>query len=296
MTFDHMPLGLIYGYLFALGACIGSFLGVVIDRLPLGESVVRPRSRCGQCRKTLLWYDNLPILSHLALRGRCRFCRTPYGARSLALELLMGLMFVALFARFGATVACGFWLVAASALVAITFLDIDYFWVPDAITYPLMVWALAGALVPVGPALRGALWGLLPAALLWLVALGFERIAGKEGLGFGDIKLLAALGLMLGLPGGLLALFLGSVQGAVLGSIILATGGHKQRSQPLPDAAGAETGQAVAAAEPAGAEEAWVPDPKAVPFGPFLVLGALQVLFFPEVFAGLFHKLLESAG
>jgi leader peptidase (prepilin peptidase)/N-methyltransferase len=265
---------------------VGSFLGVVIARLPANQSIITPRSRCDACKQPLRWYDNVPLLSYLILRGRCRACGASYGARSVLLELLTAWLFVALGAHWGATLALCAWLVFASGLIAITFLDIDYYWVPDVITYPLMVLALVATWLPVGPTLKGALWGLGPAALLWLVALAFHKITGKEGLGFGDIKLLAALGLMMGLPATLTALFLGSLQGAVAGSIILALGGHRQKPlPPLED--GAEP-------DPQG-EEAWVPDPKAVPFGPFLVLGALEVLFFPDFFARLFARLVSGS-
>ena len=282
MTPYPLPQPLLFTYLFGIGACVGSFLGLVIARLPANQSIITPRSRCDACKTPLRWYDNVPLVSYLVLRGRCRACGTAYGARTVVLELVTAWLFVALGAHFGATWALCAWLVFASGLIAITFLDIDYYWVPDVITYPLMALALAAACVPVGPTLKGALLGLGPAALLWLTAVAFERIAGKEGLGFGDIKLLAALGLMMGLPAALTALFLGSLLGAVAGSIILALGGHRQKSlPPLEDGA-----------EPhAQDEEAWVPDPKAVPFGPFLVLGALEALFFPDFFARLFAHL-----
>ena len=282
MTPYHMPQSFLLTYLFCVGACVGSFLGVVIARLPAGLSIISPRSRCDACKHPLRWYDNIPLMSYLMLRGKCRACGAHYGARSVVVELLTAWLFVALGAHFGATWALGVWLVFVSGLIAITFLDIDYFWVPDVITFPLMALALGAAWVPVGPTLKGALWGLGPAALLWLVAVVFKRLMGKEGLGFGDIKLLAALGLMMGLPAALTTLFLGSLQGAVAGSIILALGGHTQK--PLPPLEGG--------AEPdAEGEEAWVPDPKAVPFGPFLILGALEVLFFPDFFARLFARL-----
>lgn len=315
MTWTHLPPALFWPYLFSVGACVGSFLGVVVARLPLDISIIRPRSRCDSCLRPIAWYDNLPLISFMWLRGRCRACRAALGARSLLLELMTGLLFVALAAHLGQSWQLVWWLVFASGLLAITFLDIDHFWVPDVITYPLMAWALLATAVPGGPQLAVALWGLLPAALLWGVAWAFERIAHKEGLGLGDIKLLAALGLMLGLQSTLTLLFVASLQGAILGSIILASGGHEARPEPsAPEAghdgpgaslsqqsieiapgahgAGVQAHGATQQAVPSEASEPdWTPDPKAVPFGPFLVLATFEVLFYPEVFTHLFERL-----
>lgn len=311
MTWTHLPPLLLWPYLFAVGACVGSFLGVVVARMPQGLSLVRPRSRCDSCHVPIAWYDNLPLISYVCLRGRCRACHASVGVRSPLLELLTGLLFVALAAHLGPSWQLGWWLVFASGLLAITFLDIDHFWVPDAITYPLGAWALLACLMPGGPALSAALMGLLPAALLWGTAVAFERIAGKEGLGLGDIKLLAAMGLMLGLSSTLTLLFLASLQGAVLGSIILAAGGHRQAAVPEgPEGEGpavashgldpSEHGtgleqpdfQTRAADVEADTDaDAWQPDPKAVPFGPFLVLAAFEVLFFPNLFSRIFGRL-----
>lgn len=279
---------------------MGSFVGLVVARLPEAISVVRPRSRCDGCLVPLAWYDNLPVVSFVLLRGRCRHCKMAYGCRSVLVELLMGMLFVALGSHLGPSLMLVGWLVFSAGLMAITFLDIDHFWVPDAITYPLMAWALMAAALPSGPTLVTAFLGLVPAALMWGVAEGFRAIMGKEGLGFGDIKLLAALGLMMGLPATLTVLFVGSAQGAILGSIIVAAGGHKERAATLradEEAAGpigAEAGCGTEDGLEVAPEDPWVPDAKAVPFGPFLVLAAFEVLFFPDVFANLLGRLVGA--
>jgi leader peptidase (prepilin peptidase)/N-methyltransferase len=287
-----LPTPLLWAYLFSVGACVGSFIGVVVERLPLGMSVVRPGSHCGSCKKPIAWYDNLPIVSYLILRGRCRNCRQAYGARSVYLEFVMGCIFVAACARLGAHWQLVGWLPVLSGLMAITYLDIDHYWVPDIITYPLGLWAFACTWVPVGPTLPGALLGLMPAALLWGVATAFLRLTGKEGLGLGDIKLLAVVGAMLGLTAGLTVVFLASLQGAIVGSLILAMGGHKERVRDLPDVT--ETTQQGPESDPDG-QDAWTPDPAAIPFGPFLVLATLEVFFYPELFTQLFARILHAA-
>lgn len=308
MPLPHADHPLVFVYLFVLGACLGSFVGVVVDRLPRGESVVRPRSRCSACGHTLAWYDNLPLVSYLILRGRCRTCGVSFGARSLILELLTALLVLALYSHLGPCWAFVAWLPVLPAFLAITFLDIDHFWVPDVITGPLALWAMAWTFVPIGPTPVAALWGLTPALGMWAVAATYLRIAGKEGLGLGDIKLLAVMGLMMGPSGTLVALFVASLQGSVVGVLVLALGGHTRReaepeAMAVHEDGDALTGEAVPADTQthtenetdtsSDADEAWVPDPKAMPFGPFLVLGSLQVLFFPHVFAQVLSALVN---
>lgn len=275
-------------YLVAAGACVGSFLGVVIERLPLNQSIVWPGSRCDHCQTPLRWFDNVPVFSYLVLRGRCRTCRASYGPRMLVLELLMAALTLALWQRFGLSLSLVAWLPMTAALLAITFLDIDHFWVPDVITYPALVWAALWACTgATTPTAADALWGLVPAAMLWALASVFARCTGKEGMGLGDIKLLAVLGVMLGGAGGLTALFLASLQGSAAGGVILAAGGHRERERPelMESVPETERDTALSAGESDSAEAPWEPDPHAVPFGPFLVLGGLEVMFFPEAWS-----------
>jgi len=144
----------------------------------------------------------------------------------------MAAMSLALTFRLGVTWQLALWLPLAAALLTIIFLDIDHFWVPDVITFPAMAWALAGALVPGGIGIVSALLGLLPALGLWAFAAAFERLTGREGMGLGDIKLLAVLGLALGPQSGLIALMLAAVQGSVVGVLVLVVGGHKRVEPP----------------------------------------------------------------
>jgi leader peptidase (prepilin peptidase) / N-methyltransferase len=271
----QLPTWLWIGYLAAIGASLGSFVNVVIARLPTGESLVRPRSRCPSCKTPIAWYDNVPILSWLVLRGHCRRCKAPISARYMIVELLMAVLTIALFFRFGLTPELFTWMLLCAGLLAIVFLDIDHYWVPDVITFPCMALALLAAFLPGGIDPLEAIVGLVPALFLWGFAWMFEKIARREGMGLGDIKLLALIGLGLGALPTLSVLFLGAVQGSVVGVLVVMRGGHK-RVEPPP-----------------GSNDDWQPHPRAIPFGPFLILGCFEVLLLPETF-GRIPELVQS--
>ncbi|MEK7705272.1 MAG: prepilin peptidase [Myxococcota bacterium] len=258
---------LLVTYVVLVGAALGSFVNVVVARLPLGLSIVRPRSRCPACERTIRWYDNVPIVSYLLLRGRCRGCKAHIAIRYLLVELLMAALAGGLWTRFGWSLELAVWLLLVAALLAVLFLDIDYWWVPDVITFPAMALAAAASLLPGGLTPAQAAIGLAPAALLWAVAWGFERLTGREGMGLGDVKLLALIGLAVGAVDALSVLLLAALQGVVLGAVVLVTGGHR--------GAGATT----VGGDTAGDD--WVPPPRAIPFGPFLVLATLEVVLLP---------------
>jgi leader peptidase (prepilin peptidase)/N-methyltransferase len=272
---------LVFAYITAIGACVGSFVNVVVSRLPEALSVVRPRSRCPQCLQPLAWYDNVPVLSYVLLRGRCRACHKRIALRYVLVEVLAAGLFAALYVRFGLSWPLAVWLPLSAALLAITFLDIDHWWVPDSITYPGMAYALATQLLPGRMGLVQAALGLVPALLLFGVGWVFERVTKKEGMGLGDIKLLAMLGLALGIADSFTLLMLAALQGAAMGTLIIATGGHKDAT-----AAGGAIPVALA-------DDDWEPHPHAVPFGPFLALATFEVVLLPQVF-GAWHARLAG--
>jgi leader peptidase (prepilin peptidase)/N-methyltransferase len=234
------------------GLAIGSFLNVVIYRLPEGLSVARPSSRCPGCATPIAWYDNLPVLSYLWLRGRCRRCRQPISLRYPAIELATGLLFAGLALRFGATPLLPVWCLFSAALVAAAAIDFDHQIIPDEISLGGL--ALALLLVPsvyvmlgsgVGPALgRSAAGAAIGAGLLWTVGFLHARACvalGREfdhwpepgealptpgtldywiwfpGVGFGDVKLLAMIGAVLGPFGVVQTILAASIAGLVLG-------------------------------------------------------------------------------
>ena len=223
-----------------LGLCVGSFLNVVIHRLPLmleagwrresaemlelkvdespALTLSKPRSRCPSCSHAIAWHENIPVLSYVRLGGKCAACKAPISARYPFIEILTGVLFAAAAWRFGATPVSLLWCGFTAALVALAGIDWDTTLLPDNITLPLL-WAglVASALgwtIPLSDALWGAVAGYLS---LWSVYWLFKLTTGKEGMGFGDFKLLAALGAWLGLKM-ILPIVLGaSVLGAVVG-------------------------------------------------------------------------------
>jgi leader peptidase (prepilin peptidase) / N-methyltransferase len=189
--------------------------------LPAAEpfNLMRPSSRCRQCGHAIRWWENIPVLSYLALRGRCSACRTPIGLRYPTVELLTGACFAYAVARFGLSPAAAMWCAFAAALLALALIDWDTTYLPDDITLPLLWLGLIGAAlgwlaVPLTDALWGAVAGYLS---LWLVFHAFKLLTGKEGMGYGDFKLFAALGAWFGWQGLIPMILMASVLGAVIG-------------------------------------------------------------------------------
>ncbi|MBI3554406.1 MAG: prepilin peptidase [Elusimicrobia bacterium] len=229
---------------FWLGSCLGSFLNVVILRLPKGRSIVSPPSRCPHCRAQIAWHDNIPILSWLLLRGRCRRCRKPISPRYPAVELVFACLSLALWLRWGAQpLWAGCAILASGVLVAVALIDWDTFLIPDELSLGLLAAAplicsfnpiIAGSAPawysPYLVCLRGAAVGF---ALCWAVAAAGEKIFGKEAMGGGDIKLLAAIGAWSGGLGAFDCLMVGSLLGSAYGIAQMA-GGKLKRSDPIP--------------------------------------------------------------
>jgi leader peptidase (prepilin peptidase) / N-methyltransferase len=240
---DAQLLGVIFSplVLALLGLCIGSFLNVVIHRMPLmlergwklesaellgvkvddapePISLSKPRSRCPSCGHQIAWHENIPVLSWLWLRGRCSACKTRISARYPFVEILTGALFALVGWRFGATPTALLWCVFVAVLVALAGIDWDTTFLPDNLTLPLLwgglVASALGWTIPLGDALWGAVAGYLS---LWSVYWLFKLTTGKEGMGYGDFKLLAALGAWLGLKMVLPVVLGAAVIGAVVG-------------------------------------------------------------------------------
>ncbi|MBR7131113.1 MAG: prepilin peptidase [Lentisphaeria bacterium] len=220
-------------WVFAFGACIGSFLNVCIWRIPRGESLSKAASHCTVCGNPIRWYDNIPVASYLILRGRCRSCRTPYSASYFAVELLCGILTALLVVKSGlseqsAAVIPGRMLLIFFG-VACAGTDWRFQVVPNKLTFSGMAMALL--LAALLPSVWGCdkfwmavIWsllsGVIPALLLWLFALAGKKIAGQEVLGMGDVKFVAMCGMFLGLPGVLFTVIAGSFAGTLWGIII----------------------------------------------------------------------------
>lgn len=247
------PLALLCGL---IGLAVGSFLNVVIHRLPLmmerewaaqcaelaGQTpapadpltLSAPRSRCPSCGHAITALQNIPLLSWALLRGRCSACRTPISVRYPLVELLTGLLSAACALNFGPTLLLAGALVFVWALIALTFIDLDTQLLPDSITLPL-VWAglllnLVGGFTDLSSAVAGAIVGYL---VLWSVYWAFKLITGKEGMGYGDFKLLAAIGAFLGWQMLPVVILLSSLVGASVGIAMIVFRSHG-RNVPIP--------------------------------------------------------------
>jgi leader peptidase (prepilin peptidase)/N-methyltransferase len=233
---------------FAFGLCWGSFLNVCIYRLPRGKSVVAPRSACPHCGDMIPLYHNLPVLSWLILRGKCRSCKQPISPRYLVIELFTGLLFLGCYNHFGLTLAALKCAVLGYLLLGLVFTDAETKLLPDAITLPgialgvlfslvVPVNDLASRIIPgmVSPAMRGEiswrLWSLsdsllgaaVGASFLYGAAAIYLRARGVEGMGFGDVKLMALIGAFLGTRLTVLTIFAASLTGSLFGlSTVLA--------------------------------------------------------------------------
>jgi len=227
--------------IFVLGAALGSFLNVVIYRLPRHRSLVSPRSQCPHCGTPIAARDNIPLLSFILLRGRCRHCRRPIGWRYPLVELLTAVLLTLLWWREGPTFRFTAAAVFVLLLIPIFFIDLDHRIVPNALSYPGIVLGLVLA-IPQGRFSDALFTGAGAGALFLLIA-----ILSRGGMGGGDIKLAVVMGAFLGWPAIAFALLVAFTTGAVVGVALMATGRRGRR------------------------------DP--IPFGPFLALGAVVAWF-----------------
>ena len=220
-------------FIFLAGLCIGSFLNVCIWRIPRDESIVWPGSRCPACHHALAPWDNVPLLSWLLLNGKCRHCKAPISPRYFVVELLTGALFAGLWFVHGWTLQTPIYMFFTAALVLGTFVDFDHLILPDRVTIGGMV---AGPLLSFAfPALQGqterlpalvqSLIGLaLGYGILWLVATIGRLALKREAMGFGDVKLLGAIGACLGWQAVLFTVFVSSLSGTLLGLALIALG------------------------------------------------------------------------
>jgi len=259
------------------GICIGSFLNVVIYRLPLmlytGEAVegdhrdtatdlgsangekfnlAVPRSFCTQCRAQLSWFDNIPVLSYLLLKGKCRSCLFPISVKYPSVEVLSGIFTLILGLYFGCSVKFLLSCIFIYALIVLCFIDLNTFLLPDCITLPLIWCGLIvnsyGVFTSLKASLFGAVFGYL---VLWAVFWIFKAITRKNGFGYGDFKLLAAIGAWLGWVSLPLVIFISTLTGSIVGLSLLAL---KKIEKDSP-----------------------------IPFGPYLILGGVIMLLYPDL-------------
>lgn len=221
---------------FILGAAVGSFLNVVILRVPKGHSIVHPPSQCPECGSAIRYYDNIPILGFLFLGGRCRDCGCRISVRYPLIELLNACVSLALYKKFGLSPAFMIFFVYCSAMIVVFWIDLDHMIIPDVITLngiPVGIIVSLCGLVPdmnVMTSVGGTLFGF---AILYIPAVVYEKLRGSEGLGGGDIKLLAMVGSFTGVYGVVFVLFSASLLGSAIALISIAVKGSSTKT-PIP--------------------------------------------------------------
>ena len=244
-------------YLFAgiLGACVGSLLNVCIVRIPREESIVWPPSHCRRCDHRISWWENIPVISYLILRGRCRKCGAPISPQYIIVELLTILFSVAAWWRFhDVRLYCAYFFLLIAPLIVISFIDIAHRIIPDVISLPGILAGVAINVLLSGPkrygeaALDSVLGILLGGGFLFVVAYLYEKVKKMEGMGGGDVKLAAMLGAFFGWRASIFILMVSSIAGSVIGLILIVI--LKKNAK------------------------------YAIPFGPFLAIGGLVYLFF----------------
>jgi leader peptidase (prepilin peptidase)/N-methyltransferase len=276
-TVTDLPDLFAYITVFIIGACIGSFLNVVIHRVPNEQSIVFPNSACPKCKNPIALYDNIPILSWLFLRAKCRRCSEPIHWRYPAVELLTAVIFVLTYWQLGFTAFLPVGLTFAAVMISLVFIDSEHMILPNVITYPLFVFALLVRLIypiyfgsryfsdtlyspvssisepPWFASLAGAgLGALVGGGSLWLVGAAWKRFRGVDAMGLGDVKMMLGVGALLGWRLAILTIFLGAFSGAVIGGFVVL----RQKDRDLQTQ---------------------------IPFGIFLGIGAIISLLFGEL-------------
>ncbi|MCM8760411.1 MAG: prepilin peptidase [Candidatus Omnitrophica bacterium] len=253
-------------FIFVLGLVFGSFANVVIYRLPKGKSIVGPRSQCPSCGKDILWYDNIPLLSFVLLKGRCRFCKAKISYRYFVVELITGLLFLGLYLKFGLTIQLLIYILFTLCLLIMGFIDIDTYLISDVIVLPGIVIGLLCAIL--FPQMHydmtriGSIWYSFTGILVGSGVLIFLAMVGrllfrKEAMGGGDIKLLAMIGAFLGWKCVFITIFFASLVGTLISLTLI--GLKKKKIEDY------------------------------VPFGPYLGIGAIVSVFYKGVlFLGFF--------
>ncbi|TXG76518.1 prepilin peptidase [Candidatus Dojkabacteria bacterium] len=241
-------------FVFILGIVIGSFLNVIIDRIPRGEKITG-RSHCESCSKTLKWFDLVPVFSFLLTQGKCRYCHSPLSYQYPIVEILTGVLFLYSFLIFP-ILLLPFYLFFILIFIVIFFIDLKYGIIPDKIIFPALPIAVIYILLSNQNLLVHILSGILSFSFFYALYL-FTR---RKGMGFGDVKFALLLGLVLGFPGTIIALYVAFLTGAAVGSILILWKKKKMKSE--------------------------------VPFGPFLVLGCIVTIFFSDQIINLAEKIL----
>lgn len=243
---------MIYILIFVIGSIIGSFLNVCIYRLPRNKSIIFPSSYCPSCNTKIKWFDNIPIISFILLQGKCRSCKGKISLRYPLVEILTSVLLILLYSRYSLSLSFFAYSLLTFSLIIVTFIDFEQQIIPDEITYPLIVIGLILSFFSPRIGIIDSILGILICGgLLYLIV-----IVSRGGMGGGDVKLAAAIGSFLGFKAGLASLVFAFISGGLVGAILLLTG-IKGRKDPIP-------------------------------FGPFIVFGALIIVLFSELIPRVF--------
>lgn len=255
---DLSLLMVLYSILF--GLAVGSFLNVCIYRIPLKKSIIRPPSSCPHCGVRIKYYDNIPLVSFLFLLGKCRYCHSPLSWQYPAVETLTGAISLILFIKYGLNYQYFIFFLFLASLLVISFIDLHHKIIPDIFSLPGIVLGLVASLIIGHISWTDSLIGTIAGGGgLFLVAITYETITGKEGMGMGDVKLLAMIGAWMGWRALPLIILISSLSGVIIGSAMLLAGGKGIRAR--------------------------------IPFGPFLSLAAFLNFFFGQKLATWYYNL-----
>lgn len=237
--------------IFLLGLAVGSFLNVCIHRIPKRESIIFPGSRCPYCRKPIKFYDNIPVLSYLILKGRCRYCHKPISPRYLIVELLTGILFVLIAFFFGINLKGVIFVIFISLLIIAAFIDVEHFIIPDAITLPGIVIGILGNYFISNNFLLGIKGALVGGVVIFTFRVFGFSLRKREMMGLGDVKFATMIGAFLGWKSVLLVIFFSAIIGAIIWYFLIIFQRRTSKDQ--------------------------------IPFGFFLTAGSLLVLFIGEM-------------
>ena len=238
-------------FTFLMGLCVGSFLNVCIFRIPDSKSIVHPPSACPGCGAQIRFYDNIPVFSYIFLGGKCRNCKMPISIRYPLVELLTGLLALAVYAKFGLTLEALVYFVFVAVLLTISFIDIDHKIIPDLISLPgIPTFFLASLAVPSVTVIDSAIGIAAGSGILYAVAFAWSHLKKIEAMGMGDVKLLAMIGALIGWQGVLFTIFVSSATGTIVGLpfMLIKKGNLKME----------------------------------IPYGPFISIGAVAYIFFGQ--------------
>ncbi|MGC8900317.1 MAG: prepilin peptidase [bacterium] len=251
---------IIYVFVSLFGLIIGSFLNVVIYRLPRHESIIHPGSHCPYCGNAIKPFDNIPVISYLILKGRCRYCKNKIPIRYPIVELTTAVLFTCLYIRYGMSIDTVVFFILGAGLIAITFIDLDHRIIPNAISYPgIVIGFVSSFFISTNNPINSIIGIFAGSGILFLTAFIYRAVTGVEGMGMGDVKLMAMIGAFLGWQASLFTIVISALVGSIVGVVLIVFMGKGRRY--------------------------------AIPYGPFISASAVIYLFYGKMLIDLYLRL-----